>query len=84
MSVINTTLRQRTLRDPITAFQINTEIKEIKDLLKSLPIYFGTGTPESAVEARVGSIYLRLDGGSSTTFYVKESGDGTNTGWVGK
>jgi hypothetical protein len=43
----------------------------------------GTGTPEGAVVAPIGSIYLRTDGGTSTTLYVKESGTG-NTGWVGK
>lgn len=43
----------------------------------------GSGSPESAVTAPVGSIYTRTDGGASTTLYVKESGSG-NTGWVAK
>ena len=43
----------------------------------------GTGTPEGSVTASVGSIFLRTDGGSNTSFYVKESGSG-NTGWVAK
>lgn len=43
----------------------------------------GVGTPEGAVTAPVGSLYLRLDGGAGTTLYVKESGTG-NTGWIGK
>jgi hypothetical protein len=43
----------------------------------------GTGTPQGAVTAAVGSTYHRTDGGASTTFYVKESGTG-NTGWVAK
>lgn len=42
----------------------------------------GNGTPEGAVIAWVGSLFLRQDGGASTTLYVKESGVGTNTGWV--
>jgi hypothetical protein len=46
-------------------------------------IYTGTGTPESSQTADVGSIFLRRDGGASTTLYVKESGTG-NTGWVAK
>ena len=46
-------------------------------------IYSGYGTPEAAVVAEIGSIYLRTDGGASTSFYVKESGTG-NTGWVAK
>lgn len=43
----------------------------------------GTGSPESAVTAAVGSMYLRTDGGAGTTLYIKESGSG-NTGWVAK
>lgn len=43
----------------------------------------GTGTPEGAVTATVGSLFLRTDGGAGTTLYVKESGSG-NTGWVAK
>lgn len=43
----------------------------------------GTGTPEAAVTAAVGSIFLRTDGGAATSVYVKESGAG-NTGWVAK
>lgn len=43
----------------------------------------GEGTPESAVVAPVGSVFLRSDGGTSTTLYVKETGSG-DTGWVAK
>ena len=43
----------------------------------------GTGTPEGAVTATVGSLFMRTDGGASTTLYVKESGSG-NTGWIAK
>lgn len=43
----------------------------------------GTGTPEGAVTAPIGSLFLRTDGGAGTSLYVKESGVG-NTGWVGK
>lgn len=46
-------------------------------------ILTGAGTPEGAVTAGVGSIFMRTDGGAGTTFYVKESGAG-NTGWVAK
>jgi len=46
-------------------------------------IYSGSGSPEGAVTAAVGSTYHRTDGGSGTSFYVKESGTG-NTGWVAK
>lgn len=43
----------------------------------------GSGTPEGAVTAPVGSLFMRSDGGAGTSIYVKQSGTG-NTGWVGK
>lgn len=46
-------------------------------------ILAGAGTPEEAVSARPGSLYLRNDGGAGATLYVKETGTGT-TGWVAK
>lgn len=46
-------------------------------------IITGAGSPEGAVTARIGSMYLRRDGGTSTTVYVKESGT-SNTGWAAK
>lgn len=44
---------------------------------------YGSGSPEGAVTAPIGSTFQRLDGGAGTTLYVKESGTG-NTGWVAK
>lgn len=46
-------------------------------------ITVGDATPEGAVTAPVGSLFLRTNGGAGTSLYVKESGSG-NTGWVGK
>lgn len=43
----------------------------------------GTGTPESVVTGRIGDQFNRLDGGATTSFYVKTSGTG-NTGWTAK
>lgn len=43
----------------------------------------GAGDPEGSITATVGYIYLRTDGSTDSTFYVKESGSG-NTGWVAK
>lgn len=43
----------------------------------------GSGTPEGNLVANVGSLYLRTDGGATTTLYVKTSGTG-NTGWTAK
>lgn len=46
-------------------------------------LFSGTGTPEGAITAPVGSFFSRTDGGAATTLYVKESGAG-NTGWAAK
>lgn len=43
----------------------------------------GSGSPETAVSAAVGSLYTDITGSAATTLYVKESGAG-NTGWVAK
>jgi len=64
-----------------TSAAINAALDRL-DVLEAL-IVTGSGSPESAVTAVVGTLYLRTDGGTSTTLYVKESGSG-NTGWVGK
>lgn len=44
----------------------------------------GEGTPEGAVTASVGRLYVDTTGGAGTVLYVKESGDATDTGWVAK
>jgi hypothetical protein len=46
-------------------------------------LFTGTGTPEGVVTAPIGSLYLNVSGGVSTTLYVKTSGAG-NTGWTAK
>jgi hypothetical protein len=46
-------------------------------------IFAGTSTPEAAVTAPIGSLFLRTDGGAVTTLYIKESGVAA-TGWVAK
>jgi len=52
-------------------------------LSPNLWISTGTGTPEGAVTAPPGCVFIRADGAAGTTLYVKESGTG-NTGWVAK
>jgi hypothetical protein len=49
--------------------------------INSAAIITGHGPPNIA--AAPGSMYLNLDGGAGTSFYVKETGTGTN-GWQGK
>ena len=42
----------------------------------------GTGDPEGSRAAPVGSVFLRTDGTSGATFYVKETGGAGPSGWV--
>lgn len=44
----------------------------------------GDGSPEGVVTANRGTLYLRTDGSTSTTLYVKTADDGENTGWTAK
>lgn len=43
-------------------------------------IRWGTGDPEGALTASIGSVFIRIDGSTNTVVYVKEAGTG-NTGW---
>lgn len=58
-------------------------MSELKDVLEER-FTFGEGSPEGVVTASRGAIYVRTDGGAGTTLYVKETGDGTATGWTAK
>lgn len=44
----------------------------------------GVGTPEGAVAAPVGTMFLRTDGSTGTVLYVKETGALTTSGWAAK
>lgn len=44
----------------------------------------GSGSPDGAVAAAVGSLYTRINGSTGTVLYVKETGTSTNLGWVAK
>lgn len=45
-------------------------------------IYEGTGSPEGVITGNRGDLYVRTDGGTGTTLYIKETGTATNTGWA--
>lgn len=49
-----------------------------------LRLKFGAGSPEGVVVADVGTLYMRTDGSTSTTLYVKTADDGEATGWTPK
>ena len=44
----------------------------------------GSTTPNGFVTGSPGDLFINYGGGAGTTLWVKESGSGTNTGWVGK
>ena len=44
----------------------------------------GLGNPNNKVTGNIGDIFQRIDGGAASTLYVKESGNGTITGWTAK
>ena len=58
-------------------------IKDYQTLGNNIIVRAGSGTPEGVITANVGSLFLRTDGGATTTLYVKTSGTG-NTGWTAK
>lgn len=45
-------------------------------------VYDGFGSPEGVVTAKMGDYYINRNGGTSQTFWVKETGFNTSTGWV--
>ena len=53
------------------------------DWFNNVIVWQGSGSPEGAITANIGSEYIRFDGGAGTTHYYKESGTG-NTGWAAK
>lgn len=62
------------------AYSTNTGITR---QLNGGEIRSGSGSPEGAVTAPVGSLYLRTNGGANTTLWIKESGS-SSTGWAAK
>lgn len=49
----------------------------------TVDIRTGTGTPEGVVTGGIGDVFIRTDGGIGTSFYTKQSGAETTTGWAG-
>lgn len=47
-------------------------------------IKWGNGSPEGVVTANIGSMYLRFDGSTTTTLYIKTANNGSATGWTAK
>lgn len=47
-------------------------------------IQWGSGNPNGVVAASYGAVFFNTGGGAGETMWVKETGGGTNTGWVAK
>lgn len=60
-----------------------TEVNYMDRATNLLFYWSGNGTPEGAVTAAVGSLYMNTAGGAGTVLYVKQTGTG-NTGWGAK
>lgn len=50
--------------------------------VNGMAFYSGNGNPNTVITASVGSIYSDSSGTTGTTFWIKETGTATNTGWV--
>lgn len=72
------------IRQCSTLDDVNRELKKVQKSLSDLPVFMGYGSPENVVVAKVGSLYLNLDGGANTTLWVKESGSLVSSGWIAK
>lgn len=62
---------------------LNALVRAVEAISGNIKVYTGYGSPESVIPANIGSLYLRADGGASTTLYVKTSGS-ADTGWTAK
>lgn len=69
----------RSLLDSI--YQLWQRLNRTQLTIGETTIYTGEGTPENNQTGNVGDLFLRQDGGAGSTLWVKESGNGTNTGW---
>lgn len=58
-------------------------VKAIEIRGDGVKIRSGEGSPEGVIAANPGSVFLRTNGGASTTLYVKTSGTGS-VGWTAK
>jgi hypothetical protein len=81
------------LTDPRLGTTLPTLIASLYDFLRRVVrqhnalaarVLSGKGSPEGVISAALGTIYLRTDGSTSTTLYVKCADDGLSTGWTAK
>jgi hypothetical protein len=68
-----------TFTDPVDCPSLITSVIRLPG---SATINSGLNTPQGSLVAEIGSLYLQTNGTTGQTLYIKESGSGTNTGWV--
>lgn len=74
---------ERPLTYPEWMRWVERTLRSLDARIANLGTRTGAGSPEGVVTAKPGTLYLRTDGGASTTLYVKTSGTG-DTGWTAK
>lgn len=77
-------MRRIDIRHCYTIDDVNRELQKIELLFKKIPIFIGEGNPENEIAANIGTLFINEEGGATTTLYVKETGEGTKSGWVAK
>ena len=73
-------------RLPNESPELQSVLREVAQEVNVLAgrVFVGAGTPEAVVVADKGSIYLRTDGSTSTSIYIKTADAGAATGWTAK
>jgi len=51
-------------------------------MVNGVRIRCGSGSPQGVVVGNISDIWIRIAGPASAILYVKESGSGTNSGWI--
>lgn len=72
------------IKPPVTMPTTDREFQSWLLKAHDLRVKFGAGSPEGVVIADRGTLYLRTDGSTNTTLYVKTADDAAATGWTAK
>lgn len=72
------------LRPPISSPKTDREFAAWCRDTGDTRLISGEGSPEGVYTANRGTLFLRTDGSTSTTLYVKTADDGLATGWTAK
>lgn len=74
------------LRIPFPRLDIDKRLIQLLQFIieRSAYTHYYAGDPNGNVTGDIGDSCINTGGGAGTTLYIKESGNGTNTGWVGK